>query len=100
MIELVEPGEARTPYRELLETRGEVAASLGVRPGRDGFDVLVAHCEKLGYATKMRGAIVGEHPSVTFGAREHIGTDLEVLAPTEPDAASWLAAQKPVRVVS
>jgi putative intracellular protease/amidase len=79
LMELVQPGDGLGPYHEVLRERGEGVASLGVLPGKDGFDALVAHCTALGYQRELDRAIAGAQRGVYFGARAFIGTDLEVL---------------------
>jgi hypothetical protein len=99
VIELVEPANHAGPHRHVLETRGEGAASLGVLPGRAGFEALVARCTELGYTPELRAPLVGDHPAVYFGARRFIGTDLEVLDPRERDVRRWIEGTAADRVV-
>jgi hypothetical protein len=81
LFELVEPLDGASPYRHVLDTRGEGVAAVGVLPGREGFDALLDHCKSLGYSVSLRGALRGDHPSAYLGARRWIGTDLEIVAP-------------------
>jgi len=99
LIELIEPRDGRSPYHEVLETRGEGVISLGVLPGRDGFEKLVAHCAALGYAESMQGALTGSYPSSFFGARRFIGTDLEVLQPGEQSPVALFRRTEPDRII-
>lgn len=83
VIELLEPTAG--PYRELLDTRGEAIATLGVTP-RGAPAALLAHCRALGYRVIAdRGA-----GTAFLGARRWLGTDLELLPPGTT-AASLLA---------
>jgi hypothetical protein len=99
LIELIEPLEGRSPYHDVLEHRGEGVISLGVLPGRDGFEKLVTHCTALGYTESMQGALTGSHRSSFFGARRFIGTDLEVLDPGEPSPAALFRRTEPDRII-
>jgi hypothetical protein len=99
LIELIEPREGRSPYHEALETRGEGVCSLGVLPGRDGFEKLIGHGAALGYAESMQGALTGSYPSSYFGARRFIGTDLEVLEPGEQSPVALFRRTEPDRIV-
>ncbi len=98
LIELIEPVDGACPYRDVLETRGEGVAYLGVLPGRDGFEALARHCRSLGYTPELTGALRGDHPSIYFGARRWIGTDLEILAPAGETLAQLAERLPPDRV--
>ena len=99
LIEVIEPLEGRSPYHDVLEERGEGVMSLGVLPGKDGFEKLVSHTAALGYAETMQGALTGSHPTSFFSARSFIGTDLEVLDPGEPSPAALFRRTEPDRIV-
>lgn len=79
LLEVIQPTDVASPYSRLLATRGEGAASIGVLPGPEGYDALLAHCRKVGYTPKLEQPVAGSHRGAYFGAREFIGTDLEVL---------------------
>jgi putative intracellular protease/amidase len=98
IVELVEPQSG--PYARLLDTRGEAVAAAGVLPGAEGFEKLARHCEAVGYARLLERPLVGDHPAILFGARKLIGTDLEVLAPGDPDPVTLFYRSKPARIIT
>ncbi len=99
LIEIVEPESEAGPLADVLRTRGEGVASVGVLPGPSGFDALVDRCTGLGYALRMKGGLHGEHRSVYLGARPFLGTDLEVVAPAGGTFAAAFSASRPERTL-
>src|SRR5262249_53432688 len=79
VLEVVQPLEGRSPLTDVLETRGEGVASLGVEP-LERFDALLVHCANKGYRRLMTGSLVGTHRAAYLDARSKIGTDLEIVS--------------------
>jgi hypothetical protein len=100
VFELIAPKEGQSPYHELLARRGEGVASVGVQPGAEGMDGLLAHTIARGYATLIRGPLVGDHDSAYLACRSGIGTDLELVDADGPGLYRRLLALTPDRVVT
>jgi hypothetical protein len=79
LLELVEPREGSSPYHQILSTRGEGVAFVGVQAGSQGLPALRRHCQGLGQATLMEQPLVGAHGSAVVGSRRDLGTDLELV---------------------
>jgi hypothetical protein len=79
VLEIVQPLEGRSPLSDVLETRGEGVASLGVEP-LERFDALLVHCAERGYRRLMTGSLVGSHRAAYLDARAKVGTDLEIVS--------------------
>jgi hypothetical protein len=98
VVEIVQPLEGKSPLSDILETRGEGVASLGVEP-IPRFDDLVAHCAGLGYRRLMNGSLVGSHRAAYLGARHRIGTDLEIVSTQGASMVAIYERTKPARVI-
>jgi hypothetical protein len=77
-IELIEPGGGESPWHQLLATRGEGVATIGVS-ARGGAGALCDHLRAAGCAIPWQGALTGGRRSAFVAARPAFGTDLEVL---------------------
>jgi hypothetical protein len=80
LFELVEPRGGSSRYHDILATRGEGVAYLGITPCV-GFDALLHRFDDLGYTTRLEAPLVGDHPAAYVSARRRLGTDFEIVAP-------------------
>jgi methylmalonyl-CoA/ethylmalonyl-CoA epimerase len=97
LIELVQPGEAGGPHRELLAGRGEAVAAIGVEP-IGPYDDFLKHCAKLGWGVRHdQERPAGE--AAWIGARRSIGTDLEALDLQGEAVEALFRRAKPDRVL-
>ena len=98
VLEIVQPKDGKSPFAQILETRGEGVASLGVDPvGR--FDDLLLHCANKGYPRLMTGALVGPERSAYLGGRTRIGTDLEIISTQGASLIATFERTKADRIV-
>jgi len=99
VIELVQPGAGASPYADLLMTRGEGVAFVGVRADRHGPRDPVGSAVARGAPIRMTGSLLHTGRSVLLGTRGRIGTDLEVFEADSESLPEALERLTPDRIL-
>ncbi len=97
LIELVDPRSSRGFHREILDSRGEGVALLGITP-HVSFADAAARLGRAGCERRSETALVGSGQAAAYAARRAFGTDIELIDEAGGPGA-MMAREKPDRVL-